>query len=257
MNKLALGIALFFVSCKVNEPAILGEQPNFDLPITLWQIQLRSDTLVSQCMVPILYQDRLMVSADPYYSSNAATMKMVDTTGAVVWDSEVNGEICERINHSAISGNFVYDGIMAYLCKSRPAALNYFSGNILWEYPSDPGSVNMIQHFGDIIFYSNGPSGSSLPNDTSILFKADLSTGSRKELFRVSVEEDFSPRLYPPAVHVNIDGDTLLYFQNRQWNFVNPGLGGRVDLYCYNMTADSVVWKKSQIDPYGNSSVCL
>lgn len=257
MIRVALILMVIISGCKVNEPPILPEPPLAETPQILWQVPLRSDTLVSQCMVPILYQDRLIVSADPYYFTDAATMKMVDTTGQIIWDSEIIGTVCEKVNHRSVSGNFIQDGILVYLCKSRPAAINAFSGYTLWEYPSDPGISTMLQHFENSIFYSSGVGGSVIPYDTSLLYIVDIATGARKEVFRLGRDGDYSAYIYPPAVHVNSDGDTILYFQNRQWNFVNSGMGGRVDLYCYNMTGDSIIWKIPQIDPYGNSSVCL
>ena len=36
----------------------------------------------------------------------------------------------------------------------------------------------------------------------------------------------------------------------------NSANGGRVDLFCWNMTADTLIWQIPEIDPYGNSSVC-
>lgn len=257
MIRVALILMVIISGCKVNEPPAVAEPMPVEKPQLLWQIPLRSDTLVSQCMVPILYQDRLIVSADPYYFTDASTMKMVDTTGQIIWDSEIIGTVCEKVNYRSVSGNFIQDGILVYLCKSRPAAVNAFSGYTLWEYPTDPGISTMLQHFENSIFYSSAVGGSVFPYDTSLLYIVDIATGDRREIFRLGRDGDYSVNIYPPAVNVNSDGDTLLYFQNRQWNFVNSGLGGRVDLYCYNITADSIIWEIPQIDPYGNSSVCL
>lgn len=257
MIRVALILMVIISGCKVNEPPAVAEPMPVEKPQLLWQIPLRSDTLVSQCMVPILYQDRLIVSADPYYFTDASTMKMVDTTGQIIWDSEIIGTVCEKVNYRSVSGNFIQDGILVYLCKSRPAAVNAFSGYTLWEYPTDPGISTMLQHFENSIFYSSAVGGSVFPYDTSLLYIVDIATGDRREIFRLGRDGDYSVNIYPPSVNVNSDGDTLLYFQNRQWNFVNSGLGGRVDLYCYNITVDSIIWKIPQIDPYGNSSVCL
>lgn len=260
LRNLIILIVIVFIEtgCKVNEPPISIEpEVQHEGPTLLWQMPLRSDTLVSYTIHPLLYQDRVIVTAEPVYFELDATIKMVDTAGAIIWDSEVIGTVCEDFNYLASTQSFIHDGIMVYGCNGRASAINAFSGYILWEYPDDLGATNAFSRLNDKVFYPSAKGVTIFPFDSALLYLGDIASGFRREIFRVGVEDDFSPRLYPPAVHVNNDGDTLLYFQNRQWNFVNPGLGGRVDLYCYNMTADSVVWKIPQIDPYGNSSVCL
>ncbi len=65
--------------------------------------------------------------------------------------------------------------------------------------------------------------------------------------------DNFSPCFCSPSAAVAPWGDTLLVFQDRSVNF-NSGQG-RITMYGYNLTADSVLWKTPL--PERNSNVAL
>jgi outer membrane protein assembly factor BamB len=46
------------------------------------------------------------------------------------------------------------------------------------------------------------------------------------------------------------NGDELILFKNSQWNF--DSAQGRMDLFCYNLTADSLLWRNKGIEDAGN-----
>jgi outer membrane protein assembly factor BamB len=48
-------------------------------------------------------------------------------------------------------------------------------------------------------------------------------------------------------------GDSILVFQNRQWNFAASD--GKIDIYAYNLCADTVLWVLEDLTEDGNSSI--
>jgi outer membrane protein assembly factor BamB len=63
----------------------------------------------------------------------------------------------------------------------------------------------------------------------------------------------YRPSFEMPSSWVNPSGDTILFFQNRQWNFAASD--GKVDLLSFNLTTKQVVWKMDDIELSGNSNV--
>ncbi len=82
---------------------------------------------------------------------------------------------------------------------------------------------------------------------------ADIQTGIWDTIYTIDMVDDYSVGIYPPAAEVNGNNDTILYFQNRQWK--SDPYDGKIDLYCYNMSADTLVWMNADIDFYGNSAI--
>jgi outer membrane protein assembly factor BamB len=66
--------------------------------------------------------------------------------------------------------------------------------------------------------------------------------------------DGYSPSFYAPSMGISPNGDTLLVFQNRSGNW-NGLYKGRIEMLCYNLNADSLLWKTTL--PDDNSNVAL
>ena len=74
-----------------------------------------------------------------------------------------------------------------------------------------------------------------------------------KEILRQEREGmNWRPSLSVPEVEVNVNGDTILYYDSYHWDNVDS-LGGfqeRIDLHAYNMTTGEELWYKEDFTPY-------
>jgi len=86
------------------------------------------------------------------------------------------------------------------------------------------------------------------------LFRANIETGDTTKIFTIPKTNGYEPSIESFGGWVSPVGDSVLIFQSRQWNFSTSD--GKVDIYAYNLSADSVLWVLEDITEDGNSSVC-
>ena len=257
MRILIIFSLLFLLGCKTNEP-IVDSEPSSKNPLELiWKTVLTNDTSLCSSIYPILYDGLIVISGEKFGSPEADVLKVVNSDGDEIWNTEVSGGICNSFNESDGSGNYVYQGMFLYMCSGVPSSLNMYTGNVIWELTDGTNTGNNLSSYGESLFYSvryaqTGPS----KYDSSKLYIVNVLSGDSRDFYRVGKTNGQNPNLYPPEVNINEYGDTILYFQNRQWNMDSSWLGGKVDLYAYNLTKDSLEWLVESIDPYGNSSTC-
>jgi outer membrane protein assembly factor BamB len=134
----------------------------------------------------------------------------------------------------------------------------FFSGKLLNCYDLAAGSLvwsNQLQgsfrisSFGNYLFQSNENNDETLSN----LICYNITNGNSEILYTVNKTNGYTPCIEPPSGWVSPYGDTILIFQNRQWNFSLSK--GKVDIYAYNMNRDSVMWVVNDLTQDGNSSI--
>ncbi len=85
------------------------------------------------------------------------------------------------------------------------------------------------------------------------LITVDLETGAIEKIFTAYTTEDYETSFESYVGWIAPWGDSIIAFQNRQYNFIAGG--GKVDIYAYNLSADSMLWTIEDITPDGNSSI--
>ncbi|HMX03656.1 MAG TPA: PQQ-binding-like beta-propeller repeat protein [Chitinophagales bacterium] len=252
-----ISAVLLLCSCKEEElltwdPYEYPEDPEPPNEL-IWQVPLHQDTLGCLATWPQIYQNAILCSGEEGWE-NPVRVFAVDTSGNLMWESNaVFNENCSSISASVGTGAYQYQNMVAMLCNADPRVVNIQTGEVMWHYEV-PGSGNhspYMSGFGDQIFhaYADGPN----PYTKSYIARANIYTGIWDTVFSIEMVDGYSADLYPPGAWVDNNGDTIICFQNRQWR--NPPYDGKVDLYAYNLTADSLLWMYSDIDPDGNSSV--
>lgn len=121
------------------------------------------------------------------------------------------------------------------------------AGNLAWTNQLQ-GSFR-ISSFGNYLFQSNENNDETLSN----LISYNIKNGDSEILYTVNKTNGYTPCIEPPSGWISPSGDTILIFQNRQWNFSLSK--GKVDIYAYNMNQDSVMWVVEDLTQDGNSSI--
>lgn len=260
ISLLKILVILTFISCVPSESIISDLETQSNQPATVvWQVPLMIDTSFSVGFDPIRINDAIFIGAKPSaLSSEPMRLQKVGIKKGnilLLIEPDMN-DFCSDINQLESAGHFVYDDLFYFNCNGNPEIWNLRNMSLVGSYSGDTATSSKISGFNEFLFYGTRFSYSVGYDSSSLIFVNPID-GLARSIYTVSTNDGFNPSLYPPEVTINSTGDTILYFQNRQWNFEDSGEGGKVDLYCYNMTADSVVWMAEAIDPYGNSSVCL
>ena len=247
------------MSCKPTD-IISPPITNSNSPLeVVWQVPIRPDTSLGFGFDPIFVGESIFFGSKPTpLSAEKMHLIKVSKTGHVVWQiSPDENSICDEIKSLESSGHVMVGDLLYCVCKNQPIVIDMKNLLLQNEYAIDSSTAYQISSFDQLLFYTTKFGSLGTGYDSSVLVVADPFSGRQKTLFRQGKNGDFNPNLYPPEVFVNNPtGDTLLVFQNRQWDFTNSANGGRVDLFCWNMSADTLVWQIPEIDPYGNSSVC-
>jgi len=85
------------------------------------------------------------------------------------------------------------------------------------------------------------------------LYRINIETGNSVKILTINKTNGYEPSFESYSGWISPIGDTILIFQNRQWNF-SASLG-KIDIYAYNLSADSVLWKLENLTNDGNSSI--
>ena len=235
-------LSTFFSSCcKINyiDPEI--NNPVMDsLPYKLiWETPLFFDTTGSYSphFPPVIIDDVVIFASNHLHDERIDYVKAYDLkTGEVKWTWS-DYKIIERWTSSICNNKdylFVSSGEEIYGIDIR-------TGKTMLERRTKY-STQLISNYETLLFYSESYNDS----DSSSMFMYDLNKGYWKEIFKTYKKDGFSANLYPPSVEIIENNDTLLYFQNR--GYKSSEYIESSELYCYNMTKDTVLWKISRVD---------
>ncbi len=235
---------LFIAACDKQQTDFPDDNSDDTIPdiIVNWKIPLLEDTSEASVADPLLYEDIILFGGFPVSGSGGRIAGYNVTTNEIIWMAA-----CDLNTGQSSSTHF--ENIFVGLDGSEFKAFDLNNGNIVWTSPYE-GSYK-ITHFENKIFSSHKMGGT--PALYSYLVMADINTGIWDTVYTTDLSGGFGPNNYPPGVMVNAENDTILYFQNRQYNYDDSE--GKIDLYAFDMTNDSILWIQYDIDPDGNSSV--
>jgi len=112
------------------------------------------------------------------------------------------------------------------------------------------GSPN-ISRAGDFLYTEH--SDKQILDTASYFVRANIQNGVWDTLFVLKIADGYRPNLMPPSLWISPLGDSILIFQNRQWNF--PASDGRIDLLAYNLKTRLFEWTTKDFDVVGNSNI--
>ncbi len=216
----------------------------------LWRIPLNPDTAECISMRPVVYNGNVLYSM-LFYVDGYEYLRMVDAkTGAPVWswDPIWPGETLWP------TSRFAKDNIFVMTHWGPTYGIDMNTGANLWANDvstfETSGTPN-ISGIGDFVYADH--SARIILDTASYYVRANIHNGIWDTLFMLKIEDGYRPTLHPPSLWVSPVGDSILIFQNRQWNF--PVSDGRIDLLAYNLKTRTFEWKVKDFDPEGNSNV--
>ena len=238
-------IFLFFVSscCKVNyiDPPPI-DNPSIDsIPYNLiWETPLFSDTTgsYSPFFPPIIIGDNVIYASNHSDKEEIDSIKAYDLmTGEVKW-----GWSDFKSTYHKWTSNVVYNDKNLYVTNGvEVIGIDAQTGETILRRHSEQGTKN-ISVYNDLLFHADLGSGEQ--NSTLLMY--DAKTNLWKKIFKTFAFDGFVVRLFPPTTEIDNQNDTILYFQNRLYqksSYIESS-----ELYCYNLTKDSVLWKISPVD---------
>lgn len=229
-------------------PVPMYGSPN---PTIIWKQILSSDSSYSSSIDPFLFEDLIITSSESPSDGNEVLQAYNKNNGELIWTwdeyirpapQRIRGpETLLKIENTLIASS-----------SQDKYAIDLTSGNSIWSTNMESGDIS-ISNFEANVFQTFSY-GISPHSDSSKIVMCDYLTGDWQDVFTVYNDDNFNPYFHPPAGYTNQNGERLLIFQNRG-GVINTGFVDRVDLYCYNVDQDSIVWYKPDFTPSGSSNV--
>ena len=240
------------VECNTSNP-----EPNPSFFDVVWQVPLRSDTFEARSITPELYNNQVIYSMFDYSGQNPETFFSRNMeTGTLNWEWN-DMELSQVVISEA---QVQIDNKLILKESNQIFTIDMDSGEKLWNsVPESSGA--RISNVSDKMYYNHrgfiGGATSGIDPDSSILYRSSANNQKWEAVFTLTKADNdgYAPNILPPTSWIKPNGDTLLLFQNRSFNF--PLHIGKIDFYAYNLAQDSVEWVNEDITSSGNSSIYL
>ena len=248
-NLLFFLLLITFACCKPKEPIDIPpviDEPTYDGKLeVVWQTPLLADSAHANTITPIVYNNDVVISSRSY-SENKEPFQLFDgETGEIIWTWD-NPE-CIGIPNE---GHVMYNNKLALCDNINVHVLDLDTGNEDWNSQEHSNRFRLSQ-VNDNIYWTYLNKG--FKPDTCILVRSGFDNQNWKNVFTLVKTNDYNPGIEPPVSWENTNGETVLLFQNRSYNF---DIGdGKIDFYAYNIDQESVEWMHEDITLSGNSSI--
>lgn len=251
-NNILLSLLIpMLISCQIKDPIPQPDPDDNNGPFEiLWQVPLNEDTSECFSMAPAVFNNKVVYSMLFYMDGYELFRGVNAQTGASLWHwmPPYPGEVTSRLTRSR------YENILAISHIDNYYGLDMNTGQPNWISRVGNDEItgsHAIRIINDQVYSTH--SNKIIDDTVSFLVRASLTTGSWDTVFQTTKKNGYRPTLYPPALWVSPTGDSILVFQNRQWNFALSD--DRVDLIAYNLTTRQIKWEVNDFDPAGNSSI--
>jgi len=215
----------------------------------IWQVPLVPDTTFRFTMTPILYRESIIHGIIGFNEQNPNQIFGINKlTGEKIWywsDPLLDSQIPNV-------GLYQHDKYLALSGRQRVFVVDIENGEKVWnsEYSS---SNYRIKGIDENLYYTFNSEG--FDHDTAHLVRSSLHEENWDTIFTLTKLDlnGYQPGFGMPTEWIKPNGDTILFFQNRSFNFdINDG---QIDFYAYNQTGDSVEWVNIDVTVGGNSSI--
>ncbi len=207
----------------------------------VWKTPLASGNSSISSFNPIAYNG---ITAFAGVTSTTQTVQAFDVqNGQKKWELAV----CNGIGDNPIGQNF-----MIAECENEMSVVNLDNGQLSWYYKVD-GGMPRLTIINDLIYHRQGGPGLRMPY--MHLVRSPLAQAQWDTVFTLYRDSigGYTPFIESPTLWINPQGEEVLLFQNRSWNFDTSD--GKIDFYAYNLSTQKVQFILEDIDPSGNSNV--
>ena len=215
----------------------------------LWQYSY-SDSDDGLSITPYLYQNMLLTSFRVSGSTNNEVLYALDAeTGELIWEWEDYVRPAPQ-KFRGKHRNFIREGSFFLGSSQDVYEIDIESGLTQWSSNIEEANPRISQ--GDEHMYSTMTYGSAPLGDSSIVIERAYDDPEWTKVFSIHKQDDFEANLETASEYIDTNGDRLLFFQDRTLKLMP--FTEKVDLYCYNASADSILWVKTEFTPSGSSN---
>lgn len=225
------------LSCKKPDIPIVK---NGNIDPVVWKAERKYKGLASNNFI---YKDYLIQGIGGSSGGYQVFALSLDS-GKQVWNLEGFPGGFDAFN---VHESLLHDNIFFISGGDFLRGINLDEGKILWEATLDHG-------IGNIAVIDNSLFKSSADYLSSKLFKYNITTGSRVQVFEITKAKDgdnkYEPALSVPVKWIDDNGNTLLILSSR--GYAPIGGSYRMDIMAWNVTADSMEWYRKGLEERGS-----
>lgn len=218
----------------------------------VWIEPLNLDTTTEASFVPLLWNNHAIYSST-FKNPDGDIIHLHDgITGERKWEW---ANYVRPADHSYdVNSHYVYQDRLIISCRNQTYAIDLYSGTTLWNNDvingiGDP-RANLIN---DYIYQGHTCYGDT--NLSAYLTRLHVNGGEWDTVYVFKSQDGYSNNFEPPALWINPYGDSVLFFQNRSWNFSKSD--GKIDLIAYNLNKNKEEFFLGDVDLEGNSSTAI
>lgn len=245
-------LSLFF-GCSKNEVVEIRRPtlPDYTIPdsIIQWKIPLLPDTSGSISFHPILTEYGLIYAMDPDDPLEKEVVRCVDHNGEENWSWSDQFPVGQ---HQDLAQTFRKDDFLVFGRSHNTYCVDIKTGATAWRYYNPEGDIQVYQSEHFVIKPLNY---GALANqsDSAKLMISEVSAGDFHEAVSIPKTDKFHPFIPGAISYIHPEGDTIMAFYASQYH-LSP-FRQKTDVYAFNITADTLVWKIDSITPFGGSNI--
>gem|GEM_PF-6584968 len=208
--------------------------------LLIWQIE---DSFISPGYLK-LYKDLIITSKEPVLGETYVSAYNSDC-GELAWQHPLNISHIPRSHKSK-----VIDDVIVESSQNWQIVLDAQTGNELWK-------ANVDEDFGhnftrnSVVNYTNSILTNQIKtNDRSISYLVNLNLRNFRKIFEITNDSVYRYSPVAPITNILKDGDTLIYALAHK--YAHTTNEQEVDMYCYNISRQNMVWQKNSFDSHFN-----
>lgn len=220
-------LTLIFIGCSSKEqPAPIG-------PELMWTSSLTPGELAGTIQ-PILYKDIVVYSRD-LFKPPPTVIAFDKHNGEQIW--EWSDYLDPNTRLGPRNSYYRYENVLVITTGGQVYAIDLDTGTTLWKTWEEKHGGKSITGIGDQVYHVQ-----FTENQTQHwIARANVFEGKWEKLYHYKQTDEFVPHIFPPAIHINSEGDTALSFTQSLYDFTT--YHAKFSLNFYNVSQDSTIYQ--------------
>lgn len=254
---LLLFLTIFLLSCS-KEPIPPTKNPTpclFDCDDlskleVIWSKSINGKDYNYTHLQPFLYNSSIIFGAMSEGTNNETIYSFDANTGDYKWDWK---DYTSASNPTRKIERYNNLGVVSY--AYRDYVLNLEAGTTVWRYETPVGveSNPIGTLIGNWIYHPQDVEGAPGTDSIAHMVRTSIDNPNWETIYTLRRDSTgCDVNFEPPSLALATNGDSILLFQRRSYNFVSGG--DRQDVIAFNLKTKSVAWKIDNIaKPYTSS----